>query len=270
MLGSSSTDGLSIAERTGSRAPLSRARRGSTRRRVIHLKGLAYAAALPLIGICAHAQAAANLEEVVVTATRSPVALPDVTASVSVLTAADIASTPAQELDDVLRLVPGVDLLGYSGEAQHPTSDSIGMRGLGGAAQGISRALVMVDGIPVNDPFFGYIQWGRVPLENIDHVEIVRGGGSPLWGNYAEGGVINVITREPSAQQLIVDGGGGSYGTYRASGYGAYLPSNATKLQAFASLDGSSGFQQVPTSAPLSMRRRVIRQPTCSSRTRSS
>ena len=202
-----------------------------------------------LIGsaVCANAQTDDSLQQVVVTASRSAETLASVPQSVSLITGTDIANTPAQELDDVMRLVPGIDLLGYSGEAQHPTSDSIGMRGLGGTAQGISRALVMVDGIPINDPFFGYIQWGRIPLENIERVEVVRGGGSPLWGNYAEGGVINVITREPSVQQVVLDGGGGSYGTYRGSGYGAYFPTDATKLQAFASFDGTSGFQQVPT-----------------------
>jgi outer membrane receptor protein involved in Fe transport len=187
-----------------------------------------------------------TVEAVVVTASRSERNVQELPQSVSVMSAKQIGDTPAQELDDALRLVPGIDLLGYSGEAQHPTSDSIGMRGLGGGAQGISRALVMVDGVPINDAFFGYIQWGRIPLENIERVEVVRGGGSPLWGNYAEGGVINVITREPSARQAVFDVGGGSYRTYRASGYGAYFPAGSTKLQAFASLDGTSGFQQVP------------------------
>jgi outer membrane receptor protein involved in Fe transport len=187
-----------------------------------------------------------SLDEVIVTATRSAVSLTDVPASASVVTSTQIQDTPAQELDDVLRLVPGIDLLGYSGTAQHPTSDSLGMRGLGGGAQGLSRALVMLDGVPLNDAFFGYIQWGRVPLDNVERVEVVRGGGSPLWGNYAEGGVINIITKEPTRQEAVLNAEGGSYGTYLASAYGSYFPSNSTKLQAFASTNGSSGFQQVP------------------------
>lgn len=185
-------------------------------------------------------------EVIVVTATRTPEDVTQVPASVSVVTQQQINATSAQELDDVLRMVPGIDLLGYSGEAQHPTSDSLGMRGLGGSAQGISRGLVMVDGVPINDPFFGYIEWGRVPLANIDRVEIVRGGGSPLWGNYAEGGVINIITREPAQRQFIFDGGGGSYGTYRTSVFGAY-PFDTMKLQGFLESDGTNGFQQVPS-----------------------
>ena len=190
--------------------------------------------------------AGVTLPPVVVTASRLPTEGQALPQSISVISATQIENTPALELDNVLRLVPGIDLLGYSGEAQHPTSGSLGMRGLGGSGTGISRGLVMVDSVPVNDPFFGYIQWGRVPLDNIDRVEVVRGGGSPLWGDYAEGGVINVITRKPSAQQAVVDGSGGSYGTYSASGYVAYFPADMITIQAFASADGTSGFQQVP------------------------
>jgi outer membrane receptor protein involved in Fe transport len=185
-------------------------------------------------------------ETVVITATRTITPLTDVPASVSVISQQQIADTPAEELDDVLRNVPGIDLLGYSADSQHPTSDSLGMRGLGGGAQGISRALVMVDGVPVNDPFFGYMQWNRVPLNDIDHVEIVRGGGSPLWGNYAEGGVINIITRTPTDNELDVDAGGGSYDTYRFSVLGAYRLDDNNILQGFVAANGTGGYEQVP------------------------
>jgi outer membrane receptor protein involved in Fe transport len=189
---------------------------------------------------------AIQTEQVVVSATRTEQKIQDLPQSVSVITSDQIRNTPAQELDDVLGLVPGIDLLGYSGEAQHPTSDAISMRGLGGTAQGISRALVMVDGIPINDPFFGYIQWGRVPLENIDRVEIVRGGGSPLWGNYAEGGVINIITKEPTSPQTILNGSLGSYLTYDTSLYQSFPQFGSSTLQLFAQNSGTDGFQQVP------------------------
>ena len=194
----------------------------------------------------AFAQASDALETVVVTATRTATALTDVPASVSVISQQQIQDSGAQELDDVLRAAPGIDLLGYSADTQHPTSDSLGMRGLGGGAQGISRALVMVDGVPINDPFFGYIQWNRVPLDDIQRVEIVRGGGSPLWGNYAEGGVINVITHTATADELTMDAGGGMYATYRASASGAYVLDDSNTLQAFAGFDGTGGYQQVP------------------------
>ena len=184
---------------------------------------------------------------IVVTATRDATSLASVPVSISVISADEIRDQPALELDDVLRTVPGVDLLGYQADTQHPTSNSLGMRGLGGGAQGISRALVMVDGVPINDPYFGYVQWSRVPLNDIERVEIVRGGGSPLWGNYAEGGVINILTRTPDQNELSLDAGGGSYGAYRASASAAYRVSGDDVLQAFVGVNGEAGYQTVPT-----------------------
>ena len=191
-------------------------------------------------------QSQPGTETVFVTATRTATALTDVPASVSVITPQNLQDDSAIELDDALRSVPGIDLLGYSSDSQHPTSDSIGMRGLGGGAQGISRALVMVDGIPINDPFFGYIQWNRVPLDSIARVEIVRGGGSPLWGNYAEGGVINIVTQQSESDHLAIDASGGSYGTYRVGASGSYRLDDQNALDVFAGANGTSGYQQVP------------------------
>lgn len=213
------------------------------------LRRLAAATALVPLAAPALAQTATpagELPETVVTATRTPEPLANAPGSVSLVSRQDIRDSAAQTLDETLRAVPGIDLMGYAANAQHPTSNSLGMRGLGGGAQGISRALVMVDGVPINDPFFGYVQWQRVPVADIDHVEVVRGGGSPLWGNYAEGGVINIITRQPEANRAILEAGGGSYGTYNASGYASYRPSETTTLQGFVGANGTSGYQAVP------------------------
>ena len=186
------------------------------------------------------------LPDVVVTASRSPQPLADAPGSVTIVPRQQIFDSGARELDDVLRTIPGIDLLGYSGETQHPTSNSLGMRGLGGGAQGISRALVMVNGVPINDPYFGYVQWSRVPVDNIERVEIVRGGGSPLWGNYAEGGVVNIITRDPTENGATLTTGGGSYGTYATSMVGAYRLSDTNTLEGFVGFNGTHGYQAVP------------------------
>jgi len=184
-----------------------------------------------------------------VTVNRISQQLSEVPQSISILTSNQILNTPIQELDDILRTVPGVDLLGQSGEQVHPTAGSIGMRGLGGTQAGISRALVMADGVPLNDPFFGYIQWGREPLDLIDHVEIVRGGGSPLWGNYALGGFMNIVTKQPASGTTLVDLGGGSYGTYRNSVIATVAPLRNTDLQGSFSCNGTNGFDQEPADA---------------------
>ncbi len=203
----------------------------------------AVALSFAFIASATHAQSvdASAPQEIIVTATRSARALTDVPVSASVVTSDQIQDTPAQSLDDVLRQVPGINLPIQTGDQAHPTADNVSMRGLGGI-----HALVMVDGVPINDPFFGYIQWGRIPLETIDHVEIVRGGGSPLWGNFATGGAINVITRDPTTDQVILDAGGGTYGTYRSSTFASYATSDMNRLNLGVTFNGTDGFQAVP------------------------
>ena len=194
--------------------------------------------ALGCVTPCVHAD---EVEEVIVTATRGERSLADIPASASVVTSTEVQDTPAQSLDDVLRHVPGVNLPIQSGIEAHPTADNISMRGLGGI-----HALVLLDGVPLNDPFFGYVQWGRVPMEAVDHIEVVRGGGSPLWGNFAMGGVINIITRTSEQDTAVAEAAGGSFGTYRSSVYGSYGVGAGNRVSVSAAFDGTDGFQAVP------------------------
>lgn len=174
---------------------------------------VALAAALPAVP--AHAEDADRV--IVVTATRSPSPLDEVPASVAVIDATQVANTPARTIDDVLRRVASVDLPIAGTNEQHPTNTIVSMRGLSGI-----RTLVLLDGMPLNDPFFGYVQWSEVPLQSVARIEIARGGGAPLWGNYAMGGVINVITRPAERTGLVAEAAGGERGSVRASGHAAY------------------------------------------------
>jgi outer membrane receptor protein involved in Fe transport len=152
---------------------------------------------------------AERIDPVVVTATRTEQRLGEVPASVTVLTREDISRTAAQSLDDLLRQVPGFSLFRRTSSlVSHPTTQGVSLRGIG--PSGASRALVLVDGIPVNDPFGGWVYWNRIPLLSVEQVEVVRGGGASVWGNYALGGVINVITRRPTGRAAFFEG---SYGT---------------------------------------------------------
>ena len=65
-----------------------------------------------------------------------------------------------------------------------------------------SRTLVLFDGVPINDPYGGWIYWAKAPREIVDRVEVVRGGGASIWGNLALGGVINLMTIEPSGRSI--------------------------------------------------------------------
>lgn len=179
-------------------------------------------------------------EEIVVTASRRERLKSDVPVSVTVISGTDLEETAAQSLDDALRIVAGIGLPAQSSIVSHPTSQSISFRGLGA-----TRALVLLDGIPLNDGFGGWVNWSKVPLRNIDRVEIVRGGGSSLYGTYAMGGVINIVTRPPESRSSQVDASYGSQNTTRVDAYGSErIGDTAVALQ--YDYFNTSGYKVVP------------------------
>ena len=156
-------------------------------------------------------------EKVFVTASRAPARVSDTAASVVVLSRNDLASAAAPTVDDVLRQVPGFALFRRTGSrTANPTSQGVSLRGAG--ASGASRAIVLADGIPLNDPFGGWVYWGRVPRASLDRIEVVRGGASDVWGSGALSGAIQLVRREadlPAA--LAVEASGGSLSTGEGS-----------------------------------------------------
>ena len=196
------------------------------------------------LGQNARATEAPELGAVVISATRSERSLADVPAGVTVITREQIEQIPGQALDDVLRTVPGLDLPLMSSYNQHPTANFASMRGLG-FANG-TRTLVLLDGVPLNDPFFGYVQWNRVPMETVERVEVVRGGASSLYGNYAMGGVVNIITRAPKAKEGAFEAGAGTRDSYRTNVYGASPVGGAFTLGINANYFSTGGYNNVP------------------------
>jgi outer membrane receptor protein involved in Fe transport len=161
----------------------------------------------------------AQLEPVVVTVTRMEQQFGEAPASVTVLTRRDVSRSASQSLDDLLRQVPGFSLFRRSSSlVSHPTTQGLSLRGIG--PSGTSRALVLLDGIPINDPFGGWVYWDKIPLASIEQVEVVRGGGSSVWGNYALGGVVNVITRRPTEGALSLEGSYGNRNTLNLDALG--------------------------------------------------
>jgi Outer membrane receptor for ferrienterochelin and colicins len=181
-------------------------------------------------------------QEVTVTAaTRSDANIEDLPISATVVTRQEIINSPAQSLDQLLLAIPGVNLQEPPSFAQHPTSNAVSMRGLGGY-----RTLVLLDGVPLNDAFFGYVQWNQVPLESIDHVEVVRGGASSLWGNYAMSGVINIVTKAPVKNNLSMVASYGSYNTYQIGGAGDLVANRWLKLSLRADRFSTDGYNTTP------------------------
>ncbi len=140
---------------------------------------------------------ASLFEEVTVTPSRTEQRLGDTPASVTVLDSQQIRQSAAVVADDVLRQVPTFSLFRRtSSMAAHPTAQGVSLRGIG--PSGVSRTLVLIDDVPFNDPFGGWVYWTRVPLGAVDRIEMVDGSTSSLYGNYAMGGVINIVTSRPS------------------------------------------------------------------------
>jgi outer membrane receptor protein involved in Fe transport len=97
-------------------------------------------------------------------------------------------------VDEILRQAPGFSLFRRSGGLfANPTSQGASLRGVG--ASGASRAVVLLDGIPLNDPFGGWVYWNQVPRVSIGSMQVFSGGASDTYGGGALGGVINIETR---------------------------------------------------------------------------
>ncbi len=140
-------------------------------------------------------------EQVTVTANRTGVRVVENATSVTILSGPDIEATAAFRLDDMLRQVPGFSLFRRTtSRSANPTTQGVSLRGLG--ASGASRALVLSDGFPLNDPFGGWVYWDRAPRESIQSLEVASGGASHLYGSDALGGVINII-RSPVNQDAV-------------------------------------------------------------------
>jgi outer membrane receptor protein involved in Fe transport len=144
---------------------------------------------------------ASAAEQVTVTANRTGVRAVENATSVTILSAQDLDTTAAFRTDDILRQVPGFSLFRRTtSRAANPTTQGVSLRALG--ASGASRALVLSDGFPLNDPFGGWVYWDRVPRTSIGSIEVASGGASHLYGSDALGGVINVI-RAPVDRNAI-------------------------------------------------------------------
>ena len=137
------------------------------------------------------------LDPLVITATRVSRPQSELPFIVDVFNAENLGSTPAMAIDDMLKSSAAFSLFRRAGSlSANPTSQGVSLRNLG--PSGAGRTLVLIDGIPLNDPFGGWVSWSKVPRQILSHAEIVRNGGSSVWGNSALAGTIQFITTKPS------------------------------------------------------------------------
>jgi vitamin B12 transporter len=150
-----------------------------------------------------------NLETVVVTATRIPTPESQVASSVTVISADDIAAMQTQTLPDVLKNVPGLNIVQTGGPGGQT---SVFMRGTNS-----NHVKVLVDGIDMSDPSSptASFNFGQFLTQDIQKVEVLRGPQSGLYGSDAIGGVINVITKAGQGPaQFTATVEGGSFDTF--------------------------------------------------------
>ena len=187
-----------------------------------------------------HLQPAEVLERIVVNS-NSDAFSPGTT---SHLLTNDIERSGAITLDDVLRQAIGFSLFRRSGSlTANPTSQGVSLRGVG--ANGASRALVLLDGVPLNNPFGSWVYWNRVPRESIASVSIVNGAASDSYGGGALGGIINIETKQLSQPFFDGEGSWGNMDSPSGSAVAGFLLHNVGVTGAIEGLR-TDGYVLVP------------------------
>ncbi len=166
-----------------------------------------------------------GLNVVVSSSSKKAESLRDATSAIYVITQEDIQRSGAQTVPDLLAMVPGVQVA-----RQSANEWAISARGFNG--QYNNKMLVLIDGRSVYDPVMGGVNWNQqdVMMEDIDHIEVIRGPGGTLWGSNAVNGVVNIITKDSKVTQGLYLGLGagsplypaGVSGTTSLNGTGAF------------------------------------------------
>jgi vitamin B12 transporter len=150
-----------------------------------------------------------NQESVIVSATRVPTPAVEVASSITVITAADIEARQQRTISDVLKDVPGLNVVQTGGPGG---VTSVFIRGTNS-----NHTKVLIDGIDVSDPSnsTGAFDFGQLLTPDIERVEVLRGPQSGLYGSDAIGGVINITTRSGAGPMTLMAGlEGGSFDTF--------------------------------------------------------
>ena len=156
-------------------------------------------------------------ETIVVSAARTETALVDAPATMSVLTSEFLESTPAQNYGDLIRSVPGVNVIQLSARDVNVTSRQ--------STSTLSNSqLVLLDGRSIYLDFFGLVLWDFLPnnLSDVAQIEVIRGPASAIWGANALTGVVNIISKSPrDTPGAVVSLSGGAFSRDAGAGVGS-------------------------------------------------
>ncbi|MCB1054514.1 MAG: TonB-dependent receptor [Acidobacteria bacterium] len=176
---------------------------------------------------------AAFEDQLVVTASLDATPERELPASVEVFTAEDIETRQATTVYDLLRTVPGVAVVRSGGPGD---VTSLFLRGAGSA-----QSLVLWNGLPLNDPYFGGFDWASLTTDGAERVEVVRGPLSTLYGSDAVGGVVQVITGRQTGTRLRLEAGERGYGRVALT---AGLPLGDGHLDLIGSHENQDGLRE--------------------------
>jgi outer membrane receptor protein involved in Fe transport len=152
-----------------------------------------------------------ELAPLVVAASRMSERADEVPLAVDLFSGERLRQSPGSTVDAVLRESAAFSLFRRTGSlVANPTAQGVSLRGLG--PSGASRSLVLLDGVPLNDPFGGWVAWGKVPRGALAGAEIVRGGGSGVWGSAAIGGTVALRAAESFDSGGSVSAAAGNFG----------------------------------------------------------
>src|SRR5262245_19462187 len=142
-------------------------------------------------------------DTVVVSASLDAEERDEVPASVTVIDGEEIEARQALDLPELLTTVPGVLAVRAGSPGQQTSVFTRGAES--------DQTLLLWNGIPLNDPYFGAINWQFVPLDGVERVEVVRGPFSALYGSNAVGGVVQVFSGSRNGGTLHLEGGENGY-----------------------------------------------------------
>ena len=131
-----------------------------------------------------------NLSPIVVEASRSNDTVGAMNKDVAIITFEDIANSPAKSLPELLSTVPGV----YGTMNSNIQDQRIDIGGFG--VTGVSNVLVLVDGRRLNTPDLSGVDLALIDLNSVDHIEVIQGASTVLYGDNASGGIINIVTKK--------------------------------------------------------------------------
>ncbi|GAB4136604.1 MAG: TonB-dependent receptor [Sphingomonadales bacterium] len=166
------------------------------------MRALVVAVAIAAMLVPSHPVGAQSAgDEVIVTAPRLQEPAARAAYAVTRLDGDDLIMAPQPRVDAILQSVPGVTLFRRASSlVAHPTTQGVSVRGLG--PNGAGRALVLLDGVPLNDPFGGWVHWSALDPEALAGIEVLRGSGAGPHGNQALTGVIRLTSRQPDGPSL--------------------------------------------------------------------